>query len=147
MKIDNKNARFYKILEKLETGIVLIGSEVKAVKDGHVDLSSSFVKIIDSQAFLINAKIYPYQSNRIDNYDESRMRKLLLHKREIIAISSRIKQGNFTLIPLSLYTKNNLIKLQIALVQGRKKYEKRQILKMKDLQREQKTEIGGDGGA
>lgn len=141
MQIRNKSAGFYKIIEKLEAGIVLFGSEVKALKSGHADLSASYVKIIGMEAFVVNAKIYPYQAGRKEGYDESRSRKLLIHKKEILALKTRISQGNFTIIPLSFYTKNNLIKLQVALVQGKKKYEKKEDLKQKDLEREAEIEL------
>lgn len=142
IRIFNKTApASYKITEKFEAGIVLLGSEVKAVRQGHADLTGSYVKIIGSEAYLVNAKIFPYKFSRIENYDEARTRKLLLHKKEIIALKSRLAQGKFTLVPLSIYTKNDFIKLQIALASGKKKFEKKREMKQKDLQREAEQEL------
>src|SRR3990172_3243403 len=110
MKIANKRAFFdYQILEKLEAGITLYGAEVKAVRLGHADLTGSHVRIIGSEAYLINAKIFPYQYARQEGYDEKRTRKLLLHKKEILTLKSRLDGQNLTLIPVSLYTHNHFI--------------------------------------
>jgi len=129
------------ILEKVEAGIVLTGAEVKAVKTKRVDLTGSYVKIIGSETYLVNAKIYPYEYARNEGYEETRTRKLLLHKTEIIALKSRLSQGNLTLVPLSLYERNGFIKLELALARGKKKYEKKRDLKEKDLEREAAYEL------
>lgn len=142
MKIRNKTApASYKILERVEAGIALLGSEVKAVRGGHADLSGSYVKIIGSEAYVVNLKIFPYKFARIENYDEARTRKLLLHKKEIIALKGRLSQGNVTLVPISIYTKDGLVKLEIAVTKGKKKYEKKRDLKEKDLQREAEEQL------
>jgi SsrA-binding protein len=142
MKIYNKQLRReYNILERLEAGIALLGSEVKAIRGNHVNLDGSHVRIISGQAFLVNAKIFPYKFSRSENYDESRTRKLLLHKKEIIALKSRLDQGNFTLIPASLYLKNNQFKLEIALVKGKAQHEKRQDLRKKAIDRDLEREL------
>ena len=142
MKIFNKQApSSYNILEKLEAGIALLGSEVKAVKGGHADLSSSYVKIIGSEAYLVNAKIFPYEYARVEGYDEARTRKLLLHKKEIISLKSRLAQGNLTMVPLSLYEKDQFIKVQLALSRGKKRVEKKRALKERDLKREAEIEL------
>ena len=105
MKITNRRAFFdYQILERLEAGINLYGTEVKAIRQGHADLTGSHVRIMGSEAYLINAKIFPYQYARPENYDEKRTRKLLLHKSEIIALKSKTEGQNLTLVPLSIYT-------------------------------------------
>lgn len=142
MKIFNKSApSSYHIFEKVEAGIVLTGAEVKAVKTKRADLTGSYVKIIGSEAYLVNAKIYPYEYARTEGYDEARTKKLLLHKKEIIALKSRLAQGNLTLVPLSLYERNGFIKLELGLGQGKKKYEKKRDLKKRDLERETKQEL------
>lgn len=142
MKIFNKKApSSYNTLEKLEAGIALLGSEVKAVKAGHADLSSSYVKIIGSEAYLVNAKIFPYEYARVEGYDEARTRKLLLHKKEIIALKSRLAQGNLAMVPLSLYEKDHFIKVQLALSRGKKKFEKKRAQREKDLEREAELEL------
>src|SRR3989344_9066487 len=105
MKIVNKKAFFdYQISERIEAGINLNGAEVKAIRLGMTDLKGSFVKIIGSEAYLINAKIFPYKYSRPENYDEKRTRKLLLHKKELIALKSKTEGQNLTLVPVSLYT-------------------------------------------
>lgn len=142
MKIRNKSApSSFNIIEKIEAGIVLLGSEVKAVRGGHADLTGSYAKIIGSEAYLINAKIFPYKFARIQGYDESRTRKLLMHKKQIIAIKSRLDQGNLTLVPLSFYTHEGLIKLELGLARGKKKFEKKRALKERDIQREAEREL------
>jgi len=142
MKIDNKKAFFdYEILEKLEAGINLYGAEVKAVRLGHADLSGSFVKIIGSEAYLVNAKIFPYKYATPEGYDERRTRKLLLHKREIIALKSRIEGSNLALVPLSLYTTKSFIKVRIGLGKGKKEFDKRQKIKKRDIQRSVEEEL------
>jgi SsrA-binding protein len=142
MRVYNRKApASFAIKEKLEAGIVLSGAEVKSVRQGRVDLSGAYGRIIGSEAYLVGAKIFPYQDTRYANYNPSRTRKLLLHKREIIALKSKITQGNFTLVPLSLYIRNNLVKLELGLAQGKKKFEKREDLKKKELKRKTEQEL------
>lgn len=131
----------YQILEKLEAGINLYGAEVKAVRLGHADLTGSHVRILGSEAYLINAKIFPYEYSRPEGFDEKRTRKLLLHKREIIALKSKTEGQNLTLVPLSLYTTKSFIKLEIALGKGKKQYDKKESIKKKDIQREIEQEL------
>lgn len=142
MKILNKNLRNYSSsLERIEAGIVLSGQEVKAIREGHANLTNSYVKIIGSEAYLVNAKIFPYKFARTTDYDEARTRKLLLHKKEIIALKNKIGQGNLALVPLSIYTKQNLIKLELGITRGKKTYEKKRLLKEKDIQRQAEQEL------
>lgn len=145
MKIINKRAFFdYQILEKFEAGINLTGQEVKSVKGGHLSLEGSYVKILGSEAYLVNAQIHPYLNARVENYDPNRTRKLLLHKKEIIALKSKIGQSNLTLVPLECYnTAHGLLKLMIGLAKGKKQYEKREALKKKDLDRQVEEELKG----
>lgn len=142
MKITNRRAFFdYQILERIEAGINLYGAEVKAVRLGHADLTGAHVRIMGSEAYLINAKIFPYKYSRPENYDEQRTRKLLLHKREIIALKSKTEGQNLTLVPLSIYTTKSFIKVEIALGKGKKQYDKKDSIKKKDLQREIEQEM------
>lgn len=146
MEITNRRAFYdYELLERIEAGINLYGAEVKAVKMGHADLAGSFVRIMGSEAYLINAKIFPYQYARPENYDEKRTRKLLLHKKEIMALKGKTDGANTTLVPLSLYVKHGLIKVQVAIGRGKKKYEKRQAIKKKEHERDIEAELGIDG--
>lgn len=135
MKITNKLAGSYTVSDKLEAGVVLLGSEVKAIRLGHADISGSYVKIIGGEAYLVNARIFPYQFSRLENYDEKRTRKLLLHKKELLALKSRLDQGNFTLIPLSLHLKNGNFKLELALAKGKKEFERKKDAKRRVLDR------------
>ena len=142
MKITNRRAFYdYQILERIEAGINLYGAEVKAVRLGHADLTGSHVRILGSEAYLINAKIFPYEYSRPEGFDEKRTRKLLLHKKEIIALKSKTEGQNLTLVPLSLYTTKSFIKLEIALGKGKKQYDKKESIKKKDIQREIEQEL------
>lgn len=137
MKISNKRAFFdYQILERFEAGINLQGAEVKAVRLGQVDLTGSFVQIRGSEAYLVNAKILPYKFARPEHYDERRRRKLLLHKREILALKSKSEASNLTIVPISLYTTRNLIKAELALGKSKREFDKRQAIKKRDLARD-----------
>ncbi len=142
MKIVNKKAFFdYEIGDRLEAGINLLGSEVKAIRQGHADLTGAFVKIIGSEVYLVNAKIFPYQYARPENYDEKRTRKLLLHKNEIISLKSKTQAQNLSLVPLSLYTTKSYIKIEVGIGKGKKKFEKKEAIKKKDIEREQEEEL------
>lgn len=142
MKITNRRAFYdYQILERLEAGINLLGSEVKAVRLGHADLAGSHIRIIGSEAYLVNAKIFPYQYARPEGYDERRTRKLLLHKKEIIALKSKTEGAGLTLVPLSLYTAHNFIKVEVAIAKGKKEYQKKEAKKRKDLERAAEEEL------
>jgi SsrA-binding protein len=144
MKIFNKKADFdYQLQEHFEAGINLLGAEVKAIKLGHADIHGSFVRIMGSEAYLINAKIFPYKFARPEAYDERRTRKLLLHKKEIIAIKSRMDGGGLTVVPVSMYTTHNLIKLELALGKPKKKFEKKEAIKNRDIDRDIQEAIRG----
>lgn len=137
MKIVNKKAYFnYQITDRFEAGINLVGAEVKAVRLGHADLSGSFIKIIGNEAYLVNLKIFPYKYATPEKYDENRTRKLLLHKKEIIALKSKTDGSNLSLVPLSIYTTKSFIKVELALARGKKEYQKKEALKKKDIRRD-----------
>lgn len=137
MKIINKRAQFdYDLHETLEAGINLTGAEVKAVRLGHADLSGSFIRVRGNEAYLVNAKIFPYQYARPENYDESRVRKLLLHKKEIFSLKSKTDGANLTIVPVSLYTTKTYIKVELALAKAKNKANKKEAIKRKDLDRE-----------
>lgn len=137
MKIINRKASFdAQLLDHFEAGINLLGAEVKAVRAGHADLSGSFVKIMGMQVYLVNAKIFPYAYARPETYTPERTRKLLLHKKEIISLKSKMDGANLTLVPISLYTTHGLVKLEVALAKSKKKYDKKAAIKKRDLDRE-----------
>jgi len=144
MNITNKTALFeYTIVDRIEAGIALSGSEVKSLRLGHGKLEGSFVKILGNEAFLINADIMPYAFARPLGYDPKRTRKLLLHKKELVSLQSKLQSATLTLIPLSWYTKGPQVKLEIGLARGKKQYEKREIKKKADLKRELEVEFRG----
>ncbi len=137
MKIVNHRALHdYTISDIYEAGIHLLGAEVKSVKGGKMSLDGSFVKIIGSEVYLVNAEIYPYPYARPEGYESRRSRKLLLHKKEIISLKTKLAGAKLTLIPLECYNSHNLVKLKIALGRGKKEYEKREKIKRRDMERE-----------
>lgn len=144
MKIINRRARHdYEILQTYETGIKLTGPEVKSAKGGRMSLEGAFVKIIGSEVYLVNTQIFPYPFARQEGYDPKRSRKLLLHKREIISLKTKLASANLTLVPLECYNKRGFVKMKIGLARGKKKYEKREKIKKKDLEREVERTLKG----
>jgi SsrA-binding protein len=145
MRVVNKKAkRDFQILERYEAGVILTGPEVKSVKAGRIKLEGSFVKIKEDEAFLVNVLIPPYQpAGRQVNFDSTRTRKLLLRKREIVNLSVKSNQSGLTIVPLSCYTKHGLVKVEIALTRGKKKYEKREVIKRRDIEREVERVVRG----
>ena len=142
---ENRKARFdYEILEKYETGIELLGTEVKSVRGGQMSLEGAFVIIRGGEAFLINANIPPFQpKNAPLDYDPLRNRKLLLTKKEIAELAGSEKNKSLTIVPLTVYNKARKIKVNIALVKGKKKFDKRETLKKRDTDRELRREYRG----
>lgn len=144
MKIFNKKATYeYTIVERFEAGVNLTGAEVKSIKGGHAQLEGAFVRIIGSEAYLVNAQIFPYIYARPEGYDPKRTRKLLLHKAELIRLKSKLDGANLTLVPLSWYTKGPLIKLEVGLARGKKQYEKREAKRREDMRLELEREYRG----
>jgi len=142
MKISNKRAFYdYDITDRLEAGINLTGSEVKAVKSEHADLTGAYVRIIGSEAYLINAKVFPLPYARPQGYEEARTRKLLLHKKEIVSLKSKTDGSNMTLVPISLYDKGGLIKLEVGIGKGKRKYDKKEAKKRADINRDIEQEL------
>lgn len=138
MEIKNKKAYFdYEILKEIEAGISLIGTEVKAVRKGSVDLKDSFVTIKNKEAFVVNMYIAKYEEGNIFNHDERRTRKLLLHKKEIIKLKEQKSLEGIALIPLKMYFKNGKVKVLIGIGKGKKLHDKREALKKKSMEREQ----------
>ena len=137
MKIVNKRAfHDFEILETYEAGIVLNGAEVKSVKGGRMSLEGAYVKIIGSEIYLVNAQIFPYPYARPEGYDLKRSRKLLMHKREIITLKTKLTSERLTLLALECYNSKGFLKLKIGLARGKKQYEKREKLKKKAVIRD-----------
>jgi len=138
----NKKAGFdYKILETYEAGLVLSGPEVKSVKGGHISLKESYIDVLTTkqnhpELYLLKAHVSPYKpAGKMDEYNPVRPRKLLLHQNEIVHLMGKKQQAGLTLIPLKIYTKNSFIKLEFGLAQGRKKYDKRDVIKKREVER------------
>jgi SsrA-binding protein len=135
---ENRKVRFdYEILSAYEAGIELKGFEVKAVKSGQMHLTGAFVVPKGKEFFLLNADIPPYQPlNTPQGYDQKRSRRLLLNSKEIAEISNKLKSDKLTIVPLKVYNKRGLVKLEIALARPKKKYDKRETIKKRETNRE-----------
>ena len=133
---NNPKARHdYFIDDTLECGIALVGTEVKSIRNGKVNLKDSFAMIKDGELYIHNMHISPYEQGNINNKDPMRTRKLLVHKREIQKLIGMIKQKGITLVPLSIYFDRNHVKLELAVARGKKLYDKRQDIAKKDAER------------
>jgi SsrA-binding protein len=130
----NKRASFdYEILEKLEGGLVLTGNEVKSIKTGHINLKGSYVTISRNELYLTNANIPAYQpKNMPEDYDANRSRKVLIHKRQIKSLIGKISHKGLTLVPIKVYSKHGLIKLEFGIGKGKKKIDKREDIKKRE---------------
>ena len=127
----------YTIRDKFEVGVQLLGHEVKSIRAGKVSLSGSFVAIKGEEAYLLGATISPYQPNNMSSlYKKDRPRKLLLHKKELKELIGISQQRGLTILPLRMYNKGAKIKLEIAIAQGKRKYEKREAIKKRDVRRD-----------
>src|ERR1043165_5648133 len=126
----------YFVLQKLEAGMELTGTEVKSLRDGKANLKDSYVIIKGDEAFLFGAHISPYSHGNIQNHDPERTRKLLLHKREIEKLRVQIVEKGLTIVPLRLYFKGNRVKVEIAVVRGKKLFDKRETEKRREADRE-----------
>ncbi len=145
---DNRKASFlYEIIEKYEAGISLYGPEIKSIKSGKVNLSDGYVVIKNGEALLLNVHISPYEKASRENKDPLRTRVLLLHKHEILKLLGKIKEKNLTIIPLKIYLKTGRAKVEIALVKGKKIYDKRASLKEKENKRELERAVKNRPGA
>ncbi len=134
---NNKKARFdYFIEDTFEAGIALHGTEVKSLRMGKCSIKESFMRIEDGEVFIYNMHISPYERGNIFNKDPLRIRKLLLHKYEINKISGQLAQKGYALVPLNVYLKGSLVKMEIGLARGKKLYDKRQDIAKKDQRRE-----------
>ncbi|MFR7992286.1 MAG: SsrA-binding protein SmpB [Lachnospiraceae bacterium] len=139
---NNKKARFdYFIEDTLEAGISLAGTEVKSLRMGQCSIKEAFVRIEDGEVLLYGMHISPYEKGNIFNKDPLRVRKLLLHRHEIHKLAGRIAQQGYTIVPLQVYFKGSLVKVQIGLARGKKLYDKRHEIAKKDQRREAEKEF------
>ena len=136
MEVKNRKAYFnYEVLDTIEVGVVLKGTEIKSIRNAHVSLDNSYAVIKNDEVYLLNTFIKQYKEGNIYNHDESRSRKLLLHKKEIKKLKDAIEKERMTLIPLKLYFVKNKVKILIGVCRGKKNYDKRESLKEKDMKR------------
>ncbi len=133
----NKKARFnYEIIEKIEAGIVLKGTEVKSIRNRNVSIGESYAQIKDDEVFLHNLHISPYEQGNRENHDPIRVRKLLLHKHEIKKLVAKTQQKGLSLVPLSIYLRKGKIKVELAIGRGKRLVDKREAIKKKTIERE-----------
>ena len=137
MEILNRKARHdYFIEEEYECGIVLTGTEIKSIRDGKANIKDSYAIIRKNELFLLNMFISHYKEGNIFNHNETRTRKLLMHKKEILKLNDKITLQGYTLIPLKVYFKNNNAKVLLGLCKGKKNYDKRESIKERDIKRQ-----------
>ena len=142
MEILNREARHnYFIEEEIECGIVLVGTEIKAIKNGKANLKDSYGIIRNNEVFLLNMNISEYKEGNIFNHDPKRTRKLLLHKNEIRKLLKNVSQDGYTLVPLKLYFVKNKAKILLGLCKGKKNFDKRETIKERDLERESRKNM------
>jgi SsrA-binding protein len=142
----NRQARHnYFIEETYEAGLVLLGSEVKSLREGKANLKDSYARIHKAEAVLLNAHVSPYAGANQFNHDPTRARKLLLHRREIERLTGKTKERGLTLIPLRLYFKNGRAKVELGLARGKKLYDKRETLRRKAAEREVERSLKSRG--
>ncbi len=137
MEILNRKARFdYEISDTYEAGIVLTGTEIKSIRNGNANIKDCYAIIKDDEAYLLNMYIKEYEQGNIFNHNETRTRKLLLHKKEIFKMRDAITREGYTLIPLKVYFKGNHAKVEIGVARGKKSYDKREAMKERDIKRD-----------
>ena len=142
MEILNRKAKFnYFIIDEIECGIELKGTEIKSIRKGSANMDDSYGRIKKGEVCLTNMFIAKYKEGNIFNHDERRERKLLLHKHEIIKLDKEIELNHYTLIPLKLYFKKGKAKILLGLCKGKKLYDKRETIKERDLERESRYKI------
>ena len=138
MEIVNRKANYdYEIIETIEAGIALTGTEIKSVRNGKANIKDSYAIIKNNEAYLLNTHISLYEEGNRFNHEETRTRKLLLHKKEIYKLRDKLDIEGYTLIPLKMYFVKNKLKVLIGVAKGKKNYNKKEALKEKDLKREQ----------
>lgn len=145
MKIvaSNKKAYFnYEIVESMEAGIALLGSEVKSVREGRISLKDSYAEVKNGEVFVLHMNISPYEQANIFNHDPLREKKLLLHRQEIKRLIGKIREKGYTLIPTKvILNENGRVKVEISLAKGKRTYEKKRAIKERDLEREVRAEL------
>ncbi len=142
MEIKNRKAYYdYEIETEYEAGIVLKGTEIKSIREGKANLKDSYAIIKNGEAFILNMHISPYEKGNIFNHEETRTRKLLLNKKEILKIKDAIERDGYTLVPIKIYFKKNKAKVSLGVARGKKNYDKRASIKERDINREIQKQI------
>ncbi len=142
MEITNRKAKYdYEIEETYEAGIVLKGTEIKSIRNGKAQLKDSYAILKNNEVYLLNMHISVYENGNIFNHDETRTRKLLLHKKEIFKIRDKIAQEGYTLIPIKVYFVKNHAKVLLGIARGKKNYDKRETIKKRDMERDMKQHM------
>lgn len=134
---ENRKARFdYEIVQTFEAGLVLMGSEVKSIRNGQVQLKDSYIAFRGNEAYLQNAHISEYKASSYNNHVPERLRKILMHRNELDKMSGQIREKGLSVVPLKMYFLKGRVKIEIALVRGKKRHDKREAIKTRDVQRE-----------
>ena len=142
----NRKALFhYEVLERLEAGLALVGTEVKSIRDGGLNFSDSWVEPRGGQLFLVGCRVAPYSHDNLMNHVAERDRKLLLHRKEIDRLTGRATERGLTIVPLRAYLKNGRVKLEIGLGRGKQAHDKRESIRKKDIERETRQALGRRG--
>ena len=136
MEIVNRKAKYnYQIFDTVEAGIVLTGTEIKSLRLGKANIRDSYVRVKNGEMYIINMHISGYENGNVFNHDETRERKLLLHKKEILKFRDKIKLEGYTIVPLKVYLVKGRAKVLIGLAKGKKNYDKREDIKKRDIER------------
>ena len=144
IEINNRKAKFdYEIIDTIEAGIVLKGTEIKSIRNGNAQLKDSYAIVKNQEIFLLNMFMSEYKEGNRFNHEETRTRKLLLHKKEILKLKDSITLQGYTLIPLKLYFKQNHAKILLGIARGKKQFDKRETIKKRDQEREARTAMKG----
>ena len=139
---DNRKAFFdFHVIETLEAGIALLGTEIKAIREGRVNLRDSYARLENGEIWLLNVHISPYSHTGYAHHEERRQRKLLLHKHEIMKLAGRVQEKGLTLVPLQLYFKGGRLKVSIALVKGKQAPDKRETIRRREVDRETRAAV------
>ena len=142
IEILNRQAKFnYEILETYEAGIVLTGTEIKSLRNGNANIKDSYANIKNGEIFLLNMHISHYEEGNIFNHEETRTRKLLLHKKEILKLKNKVDLNGYTIVPLKIYFVKRKAKVLLGLAKGKKNYDKREDIKKRDVEREIRKEF------
>ena len=137
VEIQNRKAKFdYEIIDTMEAGMVLTGTEIKSLRAGKANLKDSYAIVRNGEIFLLNMHISEYDHGNIFNHNETRTRKLLLHKKEILKLNDKVRIEGFSLVPLKVYNKGNYAKVLLGIGKGKKLYDKRESMKERDMKRE-----------